>query len=420
MMMIATMAMFAVSCDKEDEGDNNGDCGCDNDYGLSGDQYIGTLTTFYGVTSIGETTDYVLYADGDVESMDIMMPSAQFVSAMPAIDMAILEIALQSQNPDYYYHDTASMVGIYDHNPLINDVVKGISNVEVTVSYDGQITVSFICSVSTEAMGDLDAQVIFEGVKSSGKTTGFYVGKSSGTVEIADVTLTYYSGDNTLVVDGFSFSDMLDGTTLAIKGLSADGDEGFITGENLGVSYAFMGAGATGTVTSLLGDLESDELTFSILAAMGGSGEASSYNCSYYGEVTVVEESYEGFYITISTGVTSRVDGVTVEYYQGDNTLVIDGFKFNTAIPMGSTIPIDYITEISSNGLTYLAVDGVEVEYTVMYQPCSSMVTDLTCTVIDQTAELEFWIMYNDFNYPCSYIGEITTYEGSYDNGELE
>ncbi len=426
MMMIATMALFAVACDKDDNDsgiDDGGSTG-GSAYDVSGDKYIGTLSTFYNGTSIGETTDYVMYADGDIESADIMMPSAQFVSAMPAIDMAILDIALTSQNPDTYQKESATMVGIYDHNPLINDVVQGISNVSIIASYDGLITVSFDCTVSTEAMGDLTAQVQFEGVKSTGTTTGFYVGKSSGTVEIPDASLTYYKGDNTLVVDGFSFSELLPGTTLAIKGVTLDEND-FINGDNIDVEYIFMGVDATGTVTSLLGDLIDNTLTFTISASMGGSGDASDYACSYYGAITISEESYytpdfaldyeEGFYITISTSPDpSLVDGVTVEYYEGDQTLVIDGFKFNTAMPMGSTLAIDGLSESEINGVTTITGDGIEISYTVMSQPCTSDITDLTCEIIDQTAQLEFWIMYNDYNYPCTYNGAITIYEGSY------
>ncbi len=426
MMMIATMALFAVACDKDDSDggiDDSGSTG-GNAYDVSGDKYIGTLSTFYNETSIGETTDYVLYADGDIESADIMMPSAQFVSAMPAIDMAILDIVLTSQNPDTYQKESATMVGIYDHNPLINDVVQGISNVSVVVSYDGLITVSFDCTVSTEAMGDLTAQVQFEGEKSTGVTTGFYVGKSSGTVEIPDASVTYYKGDNTLVVDGFSFSELLTGTTLAIGDVTLD-ESDFISGDNIDVEYIFMGADATGTVTSLLGDLVDNTLTFTISAAMGGSGSASDYPCAYYGEISISEESYytpeftlnneEGFYITISTSPDpSLVDGVTVAYYEGDQTLVIDGFKFNTAMPSGSTLAIDGLGQSTNKGVTTITGDGIEISYTVMYQPCTSDITDLTCEIIDQTAQLEFWIMYNDYNYPCTYNGEITIYEDSY------
>ncbi len=132
------------------------------------------------------------------------------------------------------------------------------------------------------------------------------------------------------------------------------------------------------------------------------------------GEDRFTMDHEDGFYITISTGSTTLVDGVTVEYYQGDNTLVVDGFKFNTAMPSGSTLVIDGLSESSEDDMTTVTGDCINIDYSVMGQPCNSDVTDLTCEIIGSESQLEFWIYYSDFNYPCTYNGEITVYEGSY------
>ncbi len=294
MMMIASMAMFATSCDKSDDGD-------EEDFGISGSKYVGTMTlSIPGMDSVPQT-DIIYYVDADGAYASVMMPDVSFMSGlMPNLDMALISIPLSSSTPDIYSTATAQMVGLYDHMPLINDVIQGITDVKVVIYDDETIDVSFDCAISTSYLGDTTATIYFEGLK-----------------------------DGAVAPDEFA----------------------------------------------------------------------------------------EGFNITISTGTTSQVEGVTMTYYQGDNTLVVDGFKYNTAIPSGSTLAIGGLTSSVGGNVTTISGNDITVNYTVMGQACTSVVSDLTGEIksfAEIEAMLSFYIEYNGYNYPCTYNGTITLNEGSY------
>ncbi len=313
MMFLAVAAICFVACEEkvsELPMDDNTDG--DVTYGLSGDQYVGTLTV-----ATSEQSDIVFYADveEDGQSVTIMMPEVSFmVGLMPSLDLALTDLELISEDPDTFYADESQMVGIYDRLPLINDVVTGISEVEVVIPGDNTITVSFVCSISTDAMGDMDVTVTFEG--SCGDVTtddeadsddetpsfsmdfesGFYVTNSSGETLIEDVSVIYYEGDQTLVVNGFSYSAYLTGTTLPILGVTYSEVDGVVTisADSIDVYYTVMDQETIGTVTALNCEIIDNEaqLEFTISASAGGSGTASEYPCTFSGEITINEGNY--------------------------------------------------------------------------------------------------------------------------------
>ncbi|MFI3283023.1 MAG: hypothetical protein SNG10_05850 [Rikenellaceae bacterium] len=437
MMMIAIVAMSATSCDKDDNG------GVSYEFGLTGDKYVGTLTTYYNGNPIGVTTDYVIYADADAdsesesESVDIMMPTAQFVSAMPAIDMAMLDIELTtSQNPDIYEETTAQMVGIYDHSPLINDVVKSISNVKVIVSYDGSLTVSFDCTVDTEYYESvITTNVIFEGVKSTDLTTGLFVTPPSGTSLIDGATLTYYKGNNALVIDGYTHIPSMvsvSKTVLPIVGVTEYVDEDLTTlsvgSEGLDVNYNFMGSYLTDPVKDLTCSIVDGyaELQFTIYIYYDG-GELA-VPCTYYGSVTTTEESYEandpvftldfndGFCVGTQNSGDVEIPDVTVTYFEGDNTLVVYNFKYTdfTMAPTTTLAITDLTKNIVTDGRVSITGDDIEVSYTMNGDDYDGVVSDLLCEVIDKETQIEFSILYSEYDYPCTFAGSITIEEGNY------
>lgn len=290
-MTAAVVALFTTSCDLLDEG------GETTTYDLSGDKYIGTLTVL-GT----EQEDIVFYADASDDAVDLLMPEVTFMSGlMPELDMALISIPLTSENPDTYSIDELDMVGISDRFPLINDVIQSITNIVVEI--DGyKMTVTFDCAISTTAMGDMTVPIVFEGVL-EGATTftldneeGFYITNSYGATLIEEVTVSYYEGNNALVLGGFTFSTSLAGTELPITGLTASEANGktTVTGDNIVVSYTFMTLEATGTITDLTCEIIDDEaqFEFTITASMGGSGATSDYYCTYNGAIDVLAGSY--------------------------------------------------------------------------------------------------------------------------------
>ncbi len=247
----------------------------------------------------------------------------------------------------------------------------------------------------------------------SAPTNDLYV---NGSLITNESSLTYYKGDNTLVVEGFAYTANLTGTTLPIIGVT-EVDDNTLTGDNITADYIFMTMPASNAVSGLTASFNGNdaELEFTISAAMYNNNTASDYLCKYSGEVTIVDDSYEGFYITISTGSTSLVSGVSITYYEGDDTLVIDGFKFNTAMPSGSILAIDGVTESVNNyGLTTITGNDISIDYTIMYQPYSGTISDLNCEIFNTKTQLKFWILHDGFNYPCTYNGDITISNGSY------
>lgn len=292
MMMIATAALFAVSC--EDSTDDGGT----TTYELSGDKYMGEMTI------LGTVQESIVFYAEEVDGvMNIMMPEVSFMTGlMPSLDMALIDIA--SIGSDSFYSATSQMVGIYDRLPLINDVIQSISNVSVVVG-DNMISVSFICSISTTAMGDMDVPVAFVGYKdgyspdpefSMDNAEGFYITTSSGEVLLSTASLTYYEGNNALVIDGFSYSAYLSTTTLPIIGVSDSESFGVrtLTADDLVVSYLFMTMDATGTVNDLVCEIidSKAQMSFTIAASMGGSGTPTDYPCTFNGDITINSGSY--------------------------------------------------------------------------------------------------------------------------------
>ncbi|MFI3239794.1 MAG: hypothetical protein R3Y22_04320 [Bacteroidales bacterium] len=434
MLIIATAMISTTSCDKDGLLDPDS-------YDLSGDKYIGRLTV------LGEDQeDITFYAEQQDGTIDIMMPEVSFMPGlMPSLNMAFISIPLVNGSSDTYFIADAQMVGIYDHLPLINDVIQSISNVSVKCS-DNTITVSFDCAISTDAIGDMTVTVSYIGYTddyvepdpefSLDNDEGFYITTSSGAVLLSSASVTYYEGNNALVIDGFSYSANLSTTTLPIIGVVSNSSNGMttLTADGLEASYTFMGMDTSGTVTGLTCEIIEDkaQMVFTISASMGGSAPATDYPCTFNGDITISSEIYEviipepeftldyteGFNITISTGATSTIDGVTVTYYTGDNTLVVDGFKFNSATPMGATLAINSLTASTENSMTTITGSGMDVDYSIMGQPCTSEISDLTCEIIGEESQLEFWIMYNSYNYPCTYNGAITIVEGNYESEE--
>ncbi len=129
--------------------------------GLRGDKYVGTLT----VTSEQEGTAF--YAEVSNDMVDILMPGVSFMPGlMPNLDMALVDIPLLSSTGgvDTYYLAESQMVTIYDGQPLLNDIIQSITEVEVLVS-EGHLEVRFTCGISTTAMGDLNVPITYEGDK---------------------------------------------------------------------------------------------------------------------------------------------------------------------------------------------------------------------------------------------------------------
>ncbi len=308
MMMIAAMAMIATSCDLDDKFDGKDD----DKETIDGVKYVGDLTvSIDGIVMGGVAQDYektqenvIFYVDADEDDADVMMPKVSFmVGMMPELDMALEDISLISANT--YFSQSATMVGIYDGLPLINNVIKGISNVKVVTSTEG-VVVTFDCAISTAAIGDQVAQVSFTSGDvvvdtkpefSMDNAEGFYVTASSGVpAKLEDVDVTYYAGDNTLVIDGFAFTPNLPGTLLPIAGVTVEQTDGVttLTGDAIDVEYSFMGMAATGVVKGLKCEIIEDDaqFVFTISAAMGGGGPASDYPCTYNGDIDVKEGNF--------------------------------------------------------------------------------------------------------------------------------
>ncbi|MFI3315706.1 MAG: hypothetical protein R3Y04_08620 [Rikenellaceae bacterium] len=314
MMMIAAVALMATSCEKSSDTDADSDV-----FTLSGDKFIGVLTIL-GT----EQEDITFYIDEDADNgvVDIMMPEVSFMPGlMPDLDMAFIEVPQTSTSPVTYSSDQIQMVGIYDRLPLINDVIQSITNISIVKSgYD--IAITFDCEISTDTLGDMTVEVSYVGTQdgyaseeeeekeeeeeeeevvdpefSLDNDEGFYITNSSGIVNLPDVTITYYQANNALVIDGFTYSTYLSTTTLPIVGVTAVEENGktTLTADDLTVEYVFMTMDATGNVSGLVCEIIDGkaQLEFSITAAIGASGEESEYPCTYSGDITINDGSYE-------------------------------------------------------------------------------------------------------------------------------
>ncbi len=143
MMMIAAVAMMSTACDKGDEGAK--------EYKLSGTEYAGDLAVYAGPSpSIQSDTEIWAEASEDGTTIDVMFPELSFYENMPALDMAFIGVPALANVSDTYYQAEATMVGITDHLPLINDVVKSITDLTIVKTGDSSITVSFTCTVVTD------------------------------------------------------------------------------------------------------------------------------------------------------------------------------------------------------------------------------------------------------------------------------
>ena len=291
-MMLFASTVSLTSCDTD-----TSDGGDDNLYTLSGTKYIGELSILGKVQE-----DIVFYADENNNTLDILMPEVSFMPGlMPNLDMALVSIGKESSDPDTYHSDEIQMVGIYDRLPLINDVIQSITNINVEKS-GHDICVTFDCAISTTAMGDMTVPVQYNGVEEgfvSDKKTeftldhpeGFYITTSKGSVQLPDVKVVYDKESKSLSIDGFSFSPVLPGTLLPIVGVTESDDKGktTLTGDDIDVSYTFMTQPATGIIYDLKAEIIDDmsQLEFTISAAMGGSGVASDYPCTYNGAIDI-------------------------------------------------------------------------------------------------------------------------------------
>ncbi len=130
--------------------------------------------------------------------------------------------------------------------------------------------------------------------------SGFWITNSSGDTEVDDVELTYYEGNNTLVIDGFTYSPAMSamaGETilLVVSELSESDILGVqtIAGADISVPYTFFGSEDTGTITTLTCEcLSGTALLYFTFETEGMSGTISSYPCKYFGDITISTDSY--------------------------------------------------------------------------------------------------------------------------------
>ncbi len=297
LIIMAAVALFAISCDKVDSVSSEPT----NTYDVEGEKYVGELAILGTVQE-----DIAFYIDtNDDGSIDITMPGVSFMEGlMPYSDMALLSIP--SNEDGTYYASESQMVSIEDRLPLINSVIQSITEVKAEMTPDSTISISFDCAISTTAMGDMTVTVTYDGVKDGyvapepsftlDNDEGFYLTSSSGAILLADAAVTYYQGDNTIVIDGFSYSLHLSTTTLPISGVTESTVGGMmtLTGDEIAVEYIFMTMDATGNIYDLTCEIIDGkaQMEFTISASMGGSGTASEYPCTFNGEITVEEGSY--------------------------------------------------------------------------------------------------------------------------------
>ncbi len=140
MMMIAAVAMMSTACDKDDDSPK--------EYTLTGTEYAGSL---YGMGT--PQSDVTVWAEvsEDGESIDVMLPALSFMpDYMPELDMAFIDVPALANVADTYYQAEATMVGITDHLPLINDVVQSITELTIVRTSETTIVVSFTCTVVTD------------------------------------------------------------------------------------------------------------------------------------------------------------------------------------------------------------------------------------------------------------------------------
>ncbi len=320
MLLMAAVALSATSCDSTSDDDITVDHSTTASPTIT---YIGTNIVKLGSTTTytGTDTTSTLVTDVDNSCATLTLTGVKFAAAMPvSLDIVFSDVA------------ETSVSGVYEAEEIIPTAADGdpytyvtTSNLVITV-VDETIVVTFDCvysestyavtyvgSVSGEGLDELmpeedeeDEEQTEPEVETDPEpevdpepetdSEGFYITTSSGEVLLEDATVTYYEGDNTLVVYNFSFSASLAGTTLPIVGVMESTTDGVTTlmADELEVSYTFMYTPTTGSVTYLNCEIVDGkaEMSFTISASMGGSGTATDYPCTFNGDITVEEGSY--------------------------------------------------------------------------------------------------------------------------------
>ncbi len=249
---------------------------------------------------------------------------------------------------------------------------------------------------------------------------GLYVTTSGGPTAISDVVVTYYKGDNVLVVDGFTFAPAM-GAILGVMSISdvtaTEDANGLITftianGAEIDTNY--------GTVDALYGEVIDGEINLSF-NVVSGMSTLTDYPATFNGDVTFETGNFgpefstdlydEGLYVTTSSGPTA-IDDVTVTYYEENDTLVVDGFTFSPmmgAIYGAMAIPGVVATE-ADNGLITLTISE---DQTTDY----GTVDELFGEIIDGKINLSFNVisgMSTLTDYPSTFYGDVTVDSGSY------
>ncbi len=245
-------------------------------------------------------------------------------------------------------------------------------------------------------------------------------------VYISDVSLTYYEGDDVIVVHNFAYaSGMPVCENLPITGGDFTANGGDIVVSNtdaLYATYEVSTIGTTSEISSLGGTIYSNNqasLAFVISAAMMSSGSTTDYTCVYSGSIKVESGSYEGMYVTATGGTPSLLSNITVTYYEGDNTLVIDRFAYSEVMQDSRSetlvIPDVYLVDGISN---YFSISGDEITPTSSTLVAGTIDNLSGCVINETKAEFSFstYVVsgYGSNTYTCSYVGDITVSAESY------
>ncbi len=420
-----------ISC-SEDSGTSMGSTSS----GLRGDKYIGELTI------LGEVQeDIIFYVDEFDNSIDILMPGVTFMPGlMPNLEMALIDNPLVSSQPALYYLEESQMVVIYDNLPLINDVIQSIANVTIMRSgYD--ISVTFDCAISTEAMGDMVVSISYEGVEQEFEdqrlvpqftldhSEGFYIASSQEQSRIDGVSATYYQGNSTLVIEGFTFSPMIASTSLPISGLSLSSEIGksTLSGDSVEVAYSYLSLSVEDLVSGVKCEIIDGacQAEFTITSSVGGTGADDDYFCTFNGDIAINSGSYEqpqeedyDFSLSYPDGFYAGVnllEDISVSYYLADNAIVVDGFTL-TSGGEGETLSIVGLTEINNGVLRSISGEDVGV----IYQGVECAVSALACEIIEDQMAVEFIIEFNAQSYLCTFSGAVELLDSRYSDSQSD
>ncbi len=145
-ILSAIVAICGIAC-----SDN------DTTYNVSGDKYVGTLTTERNTDGYADIVqeDVTFYVDvaKSGNSLDLYMPDVTFFYtssySMPRIDIAIFSIPQTSTG--VYSAESVVIKEIEDHEVLVNtylNAYSGISNIELTLNDDNSIYIEFDCKLN--------------------------------------------------------------------------------------------------------------------------------------------------------------------------------------------------------------------------------------------------------------------------------